>query len=153
MMELFVLTLVSNQSDTNGILTIGIWEIVRALGALVVVVFLSILILWFYGRRMSHTRGSTMRIVDMISLDRNARICLVEVVDQYVLIGVSRENVTHLCTLGTRSEVNLELKDSTYSTGASRSRGFGEFLARAAERMKQESNDRKTKGTNNKTTD
>lgn len=153
-MELFTLSLVTSQSDTNGVFTIGAWEVARALGALVVVVFLSILVLWLYGRRMSCLHSNVMRVVDMIPLERNARICLIEVADTYVLVGVSREKVTHLCTLGKKSEVNLEHVNSTLGgAGDVELRGFGGFLERAIERMRLDRNGRKTQETNHETID
>lgn len=153
-MELFTLSLVTNQSDVDGVFSIGVWEIARALGALVVVIALSILVLWFYGRRMSHLHSKVMHVVDMIPLERNARIYLVEVADTYVLVGVSREKLTHLCTLGKKPEVNLEaVSSASDGVGDIGLRDFSGFLERAIERMRPDRNDTKTQETDRETID
>lgn len=152
-MELFALSLAAGQ-DANEMFSIGIWEIVKALGALVLVVVLSIWVLWFYGKKMSHYRTDVMRVVDMLPLERNARIYLVEVADTYILVGVSKDKVAHLCTLGKKGEVRLEsLRPTSGGEDALGSRGFGGLLESVIERMRLDRDDDKTQEIDDETID
>lgn len=126
---------------------ITIWEILRALGAFFAVIALTIWSLWLYTKRIPRLPGGVMRVAGILPLERNIRIYLVKVAGTYILVGVSKDKLTHLCTLDEKAEVDLDVNypDSAGMENVE-TKSFKGFLQRIVERMRTDHNDEKTNG-------
>jgi flagellar biogenesis protein FliO len=147
-MQFFMLSIIAPTPESNVISGISIWEIVKALGALSVIVVLSMSVLWFYGKRAPRlNKKNVMAVIDWVALERNARVYLLRVGDNYVLAGVSKDGVSHLSNLEKSEKVHFESDGKTSPERESGQwGGFDGFLKRAKERIGLKADEKENKG-------
>lgn len=127
----FLPNIAAAQSTTNSATT-GLIQIVAALG---VVIALMLAMAWFMKRfgNLSPLQRVPMKVISAISVGHRERVVVVEIADQWLVLGVTPQQITSLSTLPKQ-----DISTSNANNGASPTTNskFTDWLKASIEKRK-----------------
>ncbi|NLV91194.1 MAG: flagellar biosynthetic protein FliO [Firmicutes bacterium] len=122
-MDSSVLGLATTVSETSPSL---VWEAVRVLFALILLIPCAVFVTRLYGRRLGGGRQGLIQILGQVSLGPNNSLILVGVQDKIFLLGVANDGISTIAQWD-REEVKWQAADSAFQEEAG---GFANVLSR-----------------------
>lgn len=108
-------------------------QLVLFFGSLVIVVVMAIFVTRMVAGQRLRYAGKNIKIIESIGLAPASSLCLVQVGDKYLLVGVTKENI-HLIA-------HLEAEDLTLDQETGQPVAFSKYLERFLTKKEREGNE------------